>query len=48
MITNEQVLNAFHGVIHPEMYDAELFKPIAKKLVERVPALKTPPVFPGK
>jgi hypothetical protein len=27
------VLNAFHGVIHPEMYDAELFKPIAKKLV---------------
>ncbi len=30
-----------------ELYDAELFEPIAEKLVERVPALKTPPVFPG-
>ena len=30
-----------------EVYDADLFAPIAEKMAERVPALKTTPIFPG-
>jgi Mrp family chromosome partitioning ATPase len=31
-----------------ETYDAEAFEPIAEQLVERMPAVKTTPIFPGK
>ena len=31
-----------------EVYDAELFAPIAEGVVERVPAIKTTPMFPGR
>ena len=31
-----------------EAYNAELFEPIAEQIVERMPALKTTPIFPGK